>query len=99
MKRLREIGFLCRNSSFFKEHDMIGSSLLFVNDESQANIWMIDLPWDILDIEVMTVETQHAGKVFPGTIQGIRQFLEEKGYVHVYTVAGHSGRDVALTEK
>ena len=42
MKRLREIGFLCRNSSFFKEHDMIGSSLLFVNDESQANIWMID---------------------------------------------------------
>ena len=57
------------------------------------------LPWDILDIEVMTVETQHAGKVFPGTIQGIRQFLEEKGYVHVYTVAGHSGRDVALTEK
>ena len=44
------------------------------------------LPWDKVDIEVMTVETHHAGKVFPGTIQDIRQYLEEQGYVYVYTL-------------
>ena len=47
------------------------------------------LPWDKVDIEVMTVETHHAGKVFPGTIQDIRQYLEEQGYVYVYTLGSY----------
>ena len=51
------------------------------------------LPWDKLDIEVMTVETAHAGEVFPGTTEDIRQFLRDRGYVLVYTVAG-----IALSE-
>lgn len=42
MNRLREINLLCRRSEFFKEHNMVGSSLLLVNDETNANIWMID---------------------------------------------------------
>ena len=46
------------------------------------------LPWDKLDIEVMTIETAHAGEVFPGSTEDIRQFLRERGYVLVYTVAG-----------
>ena len=46
------------------------------------------LPWDKLDIEVMTVETAHAGEVFPGTTEDIRQFLRDRGYVLVYTIAG-----------
>ena len=46
------------------------------------------LPWDKLDIEVMTIETAHAGEVFPGTTEDIRQFLRERGYVLVYTIAG-----------
>ena len=46
------------------------------------------LPWDKVDIEVITVETAHAGEIFPGTIQDIRQYLEEVGYVHVYSIAG-----------
>merc|ERR1712038_1127628 len=41
------------------------------------------LPWDKLDIEVMTVETAHAGEVFPGTTEDIRQFLRDRGYVLV----------------
>merc|ERR1719445_229258 len=44
------------------------------------------LPWDMLDIEVMTVETAHAGELFPGSTEDIRQFLEDKGYVHVYNI-------------
>ena len=48
------------------------------------------LPWDKLDIEVMTIETAHAGEVFPGTTEDIRQFLLDKGYVLVYTIAGQS---------
>ena len=36
----------------------------------------------------MTVETAHAGELFPGSTEDIRQFLEDKGYVHVYTIAG-----------
>ena len=46
------------------------------------------LPWDELDIEVMSIETAHAGEVFPGSTEDIRQFLREQGYVLVYTVAG-----------
>ena len=46
------------------------------------------LPWDKLDIEVMTIETAHAGEVFPGSTEDIRQFLRDRGYVLVYTVAG-----------
>ena len=48
------------------------------------------LPWDKLDIEVMTIETAHAGEVFPGTTEDIRQFLLDKGCVLVYTIAGQS---------
>ena len=48
------------------------------------------LPWDQLDIEVLTVETAHAGEVFPGTTEDIRQFLRDRGYVLVYTIAGQT---------
>ena len=48
------------------------------------------LPWDKLDIEVLTVETAHAGEVFPGTTEDIRQLLRDRGYVLVYTIAGQS---------
>ena len=44
------------------------------------------IPWDKVDIEVLTVETNHAGEIFPGTKQEIREYLAEKGYVHAATV-------------
>ena len=42
-----------------------------------------------MDIEVITVETEHAGEVFPGSREDIRQYLEDQGYVHVYNLAGN----------
>ena len=42
LRRLKLIERLCAQSSFFSTHEIIGSSLLFVNDESKASVWMID---------------------------------------------------------
>jgi len=42
LERLQEIETLCLESSFFQRHQLIGTSLLFVNDDKNGNIWMID---------------------------------------------------------
>ena len=40
--RLQNIRHSLEDSPFFKCHELIGSSLLFVHDEKKANIWLID---------------------------------------------------------
>jgi len=42
LQRLLEIEKLCLQSSFFQRHQLVGTSLLFVNDDTDGNIWMID---------------------------------------------------------
>ena len=44
------------------------------------------IPWEKVDIGVLTIETNHAGEVFEGTRGDIKEFLEDKGYVLVNTV-------------
>ncbi|KAM6923625.1 inositol-trisphosphate 3-kinase A-like [Xenentodon cancila] len=40
--RLLALRDALRNSSFFRTHEVIGSSLLFVHDHNKASVWMID---------------------------------------------------------
>jgi 1D-myo-inositol-triphosphate 3-kinase len=42
VKRLEELLEKLKESTFFCNHEMIGSSLLFVHDDKRANIWIID---------------------------------------------------------
>ena len=41
------------------------------------------IPWDKVDIRVLSVETNLSGKVFPGTREEIIQFMDSAGYQHV----------------
>lgn len=42
IQRLKAIRATLLRSDFFQTHEVIGSSLLFVHDRTQASIWMID---------------------------------------------------------
>ncbi|XP_036404262.1 inositol-trisphosphate 3-kinase A [Megalops cyprinoides] len=42
LSRLQALNEALKVSEFFQNHEIIGSSLLFVHDCSKANIWMID---------------------------------------------------------
>ena len=41
-----------------------------------------------VDIEVILIELEHAGKVFPGTREEIHQYLEQQGYQYVGSLGG-----------
>ncbi|CAF0879944.1 unnamed protein product [Rotaria sp. Silwood1] len=42
LNRLIQLRSTCFRSKFFKTHELIGSSLLFIHDTTRASIWMID---------------------------------------------------------
>ena len=54
------------------------------------------IPWDKVDIEVLTVETNHAGEVFPGSKEEIRNYLADQGYVYVYTVESMGKKEASI---
>ena len=38
------------------------------------------LPWNKVNITLLSIETNHAGDIFPGTREDIKTFLEDRGY-------------------
>merc|ERR1711962_964088 len=42
LERLKAIKNALEQSEFFRTHELIGSSLLFVHDATKANVWLID---------------------------------------------------------
>jgi len=38
------------------------------------------IPWDLVDINLFGIETEHAGDVFHGTVKDIIQHMEKVGY-------------------
>ena len=38
------------------------------------------LPWSKVNITLLSIETNHAGDIFPGTREDIKTFLEDRGY-------------------
>lgn len=42
MQRLKAIRATLEHSEFFKSHEIIGSSLLFLHDRKHASCWLID---------------------------------------------------------
>ena len=40
----------------------------------------------MFSLQVISMETNHVGEVFPGSQREVREFLEERGYVLAATV-------------
>ena len=38
------------------------------------------IPWNLVDIKVLGIETEHAGKVFEGTEKDISNYLQSMGF-------------------
>ena len=41
------------------------------------------LPWNLLNVTLLTVEVNHAGVIFPGTSEDIQNFMIGQGYEHL----------------
>ena len=69
-------------------------SLLLALDNPTVHYFSLDIegaelpvlktiPWEKVDIRVMTVETHLAGRIFPGSREELIDYLERVGYTHV----------------
>lgn len=56
MERLGQIRCELGKSEFFKTHELIGSSLLFVHDSQKASVWLIDFGKTVSVPEGLTID-------------------------------------------
>ncbi|XP_072937677.1 inositol-trisphosphate 3-kinase A isoform X3 [Epargyreus clarus] len=63
LERLKNIRATLIESHFFRTHELIGSSLLFVHDKRKASIWMIDFAKTVPVPEDVNIDHNSAWKV------------------------------------
>ena len=56
------------------------------------------IPWDKVDIEVLSVETHLAGQVTEGTREEIISFMETRGYHHRRHLTGLGYRNIGVKD-
>lgn len=63
IQRLRAIRATLAVSEFFQTHEVIGSSLLFVHDQTHASVWLIDFAKTVALPPHMRIDHYSAWKV------------------------------------
>eukprot|EP00102_Acyrthosiphon_pisum_P016556 XP_008187549.1 PREDICTED: inositol-trisphosphate 3-kinase B isoform X1 [Acyrthosiphon pisum] len=79
INRLRAIRDILLDSKFFTTHEVIGSSLLFVHDSKNANIWLIDFAKTLIlpsDIRINHTSEWVVGNHEDGYLIGINNLLD-----------------------
>ena len=79
VRRLESLETALSTSTFFKRHEMIGSSLLFVSDATRAGVWLIDLAKCLplpTDIEVTHTRPWSEGNHEDGWLFGFANILK-----------------------
>ena len=78
LARLNAIRAALDCSDFFKGHELIGSSLLFVHDDNHANIWLIDFGKTVAvppDMEINHKSAWEVGNHEDGYLIGLDNIL------------------------
>ncbi|GLV35554.1 Inositol 145-triphosphate kinase 2 [Carabus blaptoides fortunei] len=78
IQRLKAIKATLETSDFFKTHEVIGSSLLFVHDRYNANVWLIDFAKTLIlpsDIDIDHISKWNVGNHEDGYLIGINNLI------------------------
>jgi len=97
---------LVKDSDTFKTQCFPFFTMLQAIDNPRVNLFILDIegaefevlktiPWKAVDIEVLIVELEHSGKVFPGTRNEVIRFLE----VNDYNLIGNMHKDDIFIRK
>uniref|UniRef100_A0A182NMU1 Kinase n=1 Tax=Anopheles dirus TaxID=7168 RepID=A0A182NMU1_9DIPT len=85
IQRLKAIRATLEYSEFFKSHEVIGSSLLFVHDRHKASVWLIDFAKTVALPENVAITHDSKWKVGnheDGYLIGINNLIEIFSEVH-----------------
>lgn len=95
IQRLKAIRATLGFSEFFKRHEVIGSSLLFVHDRHHASVWLIDFAKTVVLPESVTIGHDRKWKVGnheDGYLIGINNLIDIFTEVHEQQQQALSGR-------
>lgn len=79
IQRLKAIRATLLQSEFFRCHEVIGSSLLFVHDKNHASVWLIDFAKTIplpTDVDISHFNEWIVGNHEDGYLIGINNLIE-----------------------